>query len=196
MQEPEVITISDDEDSDHFIISIDIGIDNLAYSIYNQGTDVFTGCKNQRLSIHSKYAANDISRACISVASEIVELIPTESLVTVLIEHQLVKAGRSLIHGKLVTLKCIETSFYTFFIGKGYQVESILPKRVVKHFEQTMDTRSRYRKKKSSVVMVNDYINTKEIRLSIRARRGWDASSKKDDMADCLLITIYRLYRI
>ena len=191
---PTFIDLTREEDEDEYIIAIDIGVINFSYTIYNLNLNKFMGCKNQMLSLASKYEAQAISRVCINVGSELIEWLPTSidpKRVTVLVEHQLVKAGTGSIHGKLVTLKSLETSIFTLFMAKGYHVKTMYPRRVAKYFQSSLNKTSRYHKKKSSILLVENLLASKAVIMSKNALLGWNTCSKKDDMADCVLMTQY-----
>jgi hypothetical protein len=107
----------------------------------------------------------------------------------------MVKGGKYSIHGSIVTQKCIETSFHSYFKVFDYPIFTIYPRKVAEfcraHYGKSL--KSRYLKKKESIQTILSLINSLHLNFSRAARRNWEGNQKKDDLADCILLTLYFL---
>jgi hypothetical protein len=143
MEPPHIIEISDDDDTstDEFIVAIDIGLKNFAYSIFDKCRRLFVHLERMSLPIQNHYLAEDISNACKAVVEDIRELISNRSRsysLMILIEHQMVKGGKYSIHGSIVTQKCIKPSFHSYFKVLDYPIFTIYPRKVSLILQSTL----------------------------------------------------------
>lgn len=196
--EPEIIDLTSPMIND-FIISIDVGLKNLAIAYYEMNSGKFTSIGLHKLA-ETTSQTFEIAEAAGRWAKNVIkELSGKGTVACVLIERQfqfnnLQRVGYSQASKWNM---CIESSLHGAFTAMGVKIASISPRSVASKFDLNKRGIDRNTKKKLSVQIVKDLMekNVGSSRVAVLFSESvvhdFHKYQKKDDIADSILQLVY-----
>ena len=190
------LTITDDLDNLPILVGIDVGINNFAFCVYDKRKNLVCHWDLIEIQFTSKNPpGKEISLKVIKICHRIAQLALKEasgymkSNYQVIVEWQTQRNGARF-NTVYPIVKSIESVVNAYFLMLGNaKINSLLAASVKAKFKILSNTQGR-QKKRMTVKMIQSLLEEKSLFASSDSLSIFEASEKKDDMADALLICL------
>ncbi len=200
--------ISRTVDSDDMILSIDVGVKNLALVAFNRKSNQVYLWRNvdlEKMSMEVTGSTNHIPEAVRDVLTEAFTQINTQygnCCIEVVVESQYIQTGSSSFNLKQV--KYVEGIIVGYCMGRGLSIcrvhllNSKSTSRILQKHGFSLNgssnngaagssSTSYKRKKKEHVSLIESLLNSKHFKVEEELLNSFKTAEKQDDLADCLL---------
>lgn len=167
------------------IVSVDIGRVNGAYCVYNTISKTIIDLKKWEIS--GTFSAVTAATQVTSLINNILEEIGPRSYMFI-IEKQLLFKSPMQQYTSTINVS-LEAAWHAVLLSKGLEALSTDPKQVKKMFEMPAGSD----KKKYSVKMVNQLIQSDDIICTDEVKFTFQSTPKKDDLADAIIQLIHHI---